>query len=124
MLAFTIDLPPVPASRPKVPRRGKPFYLPTYSAWRDGAGAFLRATGEPIRWPVVVFIEVVCKRPKKPSRPMPRGDADNYAKAALDAITSAGIWVDDVLVVEMTVRKRYTEGHEQPHTFITIQDAD
>lgn len=34
MLAFTIDLPPVPASRPKVPRRGKPFYLPTYAAWR------------------------------------------------------------------------------------------
>lgn len=55
---------------------------------------------------------------------MPIGDVDNYAKAALDAITSADIWADDKLVVEMTVRKRYTEGHEQPHTFITIQDAD
>lgn len=70
------------------------------------------------------FIEVVCKRPKKPANVMPIGDVDNYAKAALDAITSADIWADDKLVVEMTVRKRYTEGHEQPHTFITIQDAD
>lgn len=124
MQAYRIELAPVPASRPKVPRRGKPYYLPTYAAWCDGAAAFLRPQGEPLDGPLVVFVEVVCKRPKKPANVMPVGDVDNYAKAALDALTSAGVWVDDKLVVEMTVRKRYTEGDEQPHTFITIEAAE
>lgn len=123
-MQFRIDLDPVPASRPKVPRRGKPYYLPTYAAWREGAAAFLPTTHEPLTGPLAVFLDVACKRPKKPSKPMPRGDADNYAKAALDAITSAGIWVDDVQVVELTVRKRYAEPGETPHTRIEIEDAE
>lgn len=121
MQAYRINLAPVPASRPKVPRRGKPYYLPTYAAWREAAAAFLRYEGEPMDGPLAVYIEVVCKRPQRPTKAMPRGDADNYAKAAMDAITSAGIWVDDVLVVDMHVRKRYTKGDEQPHTYITIE---
>lgn len=80
----------------------------------------------PIRVPVRVVVEAVCSRPKRlvprsmggtlakssklsdgrlwrPTKP----DADNVAKAALDALVLAGIILDDVQVVEVTARSLY-----------------
>ncbi|TRC85834.1 RusA family crossover junction endodeoxyribonuclease [Mesorhizobium sp. WSM4310] len=37
----------------------------------------------------------------------PRGDVDNLAMSVLDAMTSAGVWLDDSQVVELTCRKGY-----------------
>lgn len=34
-------------------------------------------------------------------------DADNLAKAVMDALTTLGVWTDDALVVTLIVRKRY-----------------
>ena len=67
--------------------------------------------------PVSVTINAVFSRPKshynksgvKASAPLlPRADADNVAKAVLDAITDSGaIWHDDTQVAKLTVDKRY-----------------
>lgn len=47
--------------------------------------------------------------PKDPTHQYPRGDVDNYAKAALDAMQAAGIIEDDNDVVMLYVLKHYTE---------------
>ena len=67
--------------------------------------------------PVSVTITAVFKRPKshynksgvKASAPLlPRADADNVAKAVMDAVTDSGaIWHDDSQVASLNVTKRY-----------------
>lgn len=51
------------------------------------------------------------KKPNSPHDPIPfvsKPDADNLAKAVMDAMTVAGWWVDDCQVVELSVRKSYS----------------
>jgi len=69
--------------------------------------------------PVSVTITAVFSRPKshynksgvKASAPLlPRADADNVAKAVMDAVTDSGaIWHDDRQVASLNVTKRYGE---------------
>jgi crossover junction endodeoxyribonuclease RusA len=42
-----------------------------------------------------------------PTRPTGTPDRDNLDKAVCDAITAAGVWVDDSQVTSGTIRKRY-----------------
>ena len=63
----------------------------------------------------------VMYRPKKPSKPFPRGDVDNIAKGPMDAVTKAtGWWVDDVQISLLLTYKRYVEPDEEPRTIIEI----
>lgn len=67
--------------------------------------------------PVSVTINAVFSRPKshynksgvKASAPLlPRADADNVAKAVMDAVTDSGaVWHDDTQVASLNVTKRY-----------------
>lgn len=125
ILTFTIELNPVPASRPKVPRKGKPYYSQNYTLWREEADAFLHYTGERLTGPLFLALDMVCTRPRQPTHAYPsRRDVDNLAKAAMDAITNAGIWVDDDQVVELNIVKRYAAAGEQPHTYIHIEQVE
>ena len=81
----------------------------------------------PFTQPIRVVIEFLFPRPKGHSlpatskRPAPvlradapvyhvaKPDADNAAKAVLDALTTVGLWTDDAIVAELVVTKRYAD---------------
>ncbi len=120
ILEVVIGLDPVPASRPRVSKFGT-YYSATYKNWKKDAARFFPQAPEALQGPLAVELEVVCKRPKKPTTTIPTGDVDNYAKAALDAVNDAKLWEDDKQVVSLTVSKRYAVGDESPRTTINIQ---
>lgn len=125
--SLVIPLEPVPASRPRAVAGRPAYYLTKYADWKKAAAKALSELPELPSFeeaPVEVWLEFVCARPKKPARPYPRGDCDNYAKAALDALTDAGLWVDDVQVVCVHSRKRYAEPGEQPGTRVRVLALD
>lgn len=41
------------------------------------------------------------------------GDVDKLTRAVLDALTTAEVWTDDALVVDLRVRKFYAGEHDQ-----------
>jgi Holliday junction resolvase RusA-like endonuclease len=105
--------------------------------WRDDIrGALLDRlpSAAPFTYPVTVCLGFVMPRPKfhyrtgrnahllrdtAPPHPIGKPDVDKLARAVLDAIGSAGVWVDDSQVVELHAAKGYgrTTG-----VLIEIQD--
>lgn len=122
-----IPLAPVPASRPRVGRWGT-YYAPTYKRWKAEAAELLRpywGTDTATMDAVYVYVEAVAKRPQKLTKQYPHPDVDNYVKAALDAITGAGvIWGDDKQVVMLFAYKRYALPDEEPHTRVVASLLD
>lgn len=116
-----LPVPPVPAARPRVGRWGT-YYPKTYQRWMAEADQLLRPLAEgaaPSPEDIHVAVHTVALKPKTGKLPAPRGDVDNYAKAALDAITKAQlVWCDDKQLITMQATKRYAVGAETPHTFI------
>lgn len=45
-------------------------------------------------------------------------DADNFAKAVMDALTASGVWADDSQVADLSVTKYYADG--EPSTVIVL----
>lgn len=98
-------------------------------AVRGNAGLF--AAGIPVRCDLTFYLP----RPKAhygsgknanvlkgsaPTRPTGKPDRDNLDKAVCDAITAAGVWVDDSQVTSGTIRKRYClEGQTGCEIYIT-----
>ena len=126
MLTVFIPGPPVPQGRARLSRTGVHIMAPASRAWRTVAVQVLtlarvRARLEPIDEIVEVKIDVVTERPESRPRLVKRdvwatkarclsggkGDADNYAKAVLDAMVNAGVLKDDHTVAVLTVRKWY-----------------
>ena len=69
----------------------------------------------PLDCPVSVEIEFVRKRPAStPKRRTPAAttapDVDKLARAVLDAVGSAGVWVDDSRVIRLVATKRLAES--------------
>lgn len=124
VLGFSAILPfdPVPASRARVPRFGKPYYTGKYAKWRPIAIGALRSMcpDEPISCPVFVRAEFIVEKPKTSKLSIPKGDLDNYLKALFDALNSSGIWVDDKQVVKAVCKKEF--GHPG-RTFVEIFGA-
>jgi Holliday junction resolvase RusA-like endonuclease len=93
---------------------------PRLKAWRrevaEAARAVLRADHVAWDFPVAVWIDARMPRPKTVSREFPtgarEGDADKIARAVLDAMTEAGVYVDDSRVVSLTIDQRYAEPPE------------
>jgi Holliday junction resolvase RusA-like endonuclease len=99
-LAFVVPGAPVPCARARVVGR-RAYTPPKTEAYEQLVAYHAMAAMGRARW--------------RPSRPGPfavelrvhraalRGDADNYAKAALDAMTRVGIWDDDRHVEKLDV---------------------
>lgn len=125
-LTVRIDLDPVPASRPRVTKRGV-FYENRYGSWRTSA-AWLLPTQRPrevFKGPLAIVVESVCARPARAANPFPMGDVDNLAKGPMDIITSdGGYWIDDKQVVSLLSTKRFAAKGESPHTVVRIEAVD
>lgn len=131
---WTLPGAPIAQARPRIARCGRRVHLyaePKSAAWRRCAADFLRSKwdGPPLDEAVWVTLLAVLPRPKRlgvGATPLhtARPDVDNLAKAALDAITAAGVLRDDCLVTTLEVSKLYALPVEGPHLLISIGTFD
>lgn len=64
-------------------------------------------------------------KPSAPEQPVGRPDLDKLVRSTLDALTDAGVFVDDARVVELSAVKVYPGGHldalDTPGAVLTIR---
>lgn len=128
---------PVACPRPRVAQGGRRTYYPArYETWRTLAVLSLRAQidGGPLLGPLAVEIEAVHARPRScpkghkpwwgPGRVFKatRPDADNIAKAVLDALDAAGWLADDGQVVDLRVRQWYAAEGEDAGIALAVRE--
>lgn len=78
----------------------------------------------PLSCPLSVTLEFIILKPKTSKRDYPRGDVDNYEKAALDHITkNMSVWEDDDQVVRLSSHKRFAVTLETPGVMVTVGSA-
>lgn len=84
------------------------------TAWRESVFKAARPNGVPVLSPgldepLIVRFMFSLKRPPSVKRPYPsvRPDVDNLTKGTCDAITEAGIWRDDGLIICEMLSKAY-----------------
>lgn len=96
--------------------------------WRDDIrAALINPHRPPFDGPVLAELEFRMPRPKghyrtgrnahllrdtAPTYPTGKPDIDKLERAVLDAITSAGVWLDDAQAVEVHHRKVYAGQHD------------
>ena len=130
LLEFTVEGTPKAQPRVRACVRGRhaSVYTPdTADAWKADVRRSAQAkcqTPEPLRGPLSVHLTFLMPRPKSrkvdvwhTSRP----DADNLAKAILDALGDACIWCDDAQVAMLGAQKRYVTGDEAPGCTVIIE---
>lgn len=113
---------PAPESL-RISRQGRVYHGERYGAFYRECQkqlAVQKAELEQLTGPLSAVLEFVCPRPKTTKRLWPVGDVDNYAKGALDAVTKSEIWLDDDLVLDLHVFKRFASIGEASATNIAI----
>lgn len=111
-LEIILPICPTPQERPRLTRTGHAYHSAKQQAReRELALALLPYRPKtPMEGPVVVLVHAKLPKPLK----LPSGknywkpDVDNLAKQILDALTRANFWHDDSQVVEISIRKSYT----------------
>jgi Holliday junction resolvase RusA-like endonuclease len=122
-LRLRIPVKPVPASRPRIPRYGKPYFPKTYKKWRDDAAKVLpQYNGTPIDYPVSVSVTFAIPRSKTSKLVVPAGDGDNFEKALYDLLVRKEYLSDDKWITTARWRKRFLPYGEQGYTTITIKE--
>lgn len=128
---FRLPVEPKPTPRPRtrvIAMKGRApiatIYSPKdYQEWQKEMLAALQ-TAAPVWFDGAVAVTVECfgTRPKTSKLAAPRGDADNYGKGVLDAITKDGrFWSDDAQVLDLTIRKRWAPLGEPGHIIVTLE---
>lgn len=89
--------------------------------------------GKQFEGPVMLFLDFFFKRPKShmckkglketaPSKHTSRPDADNLAKAVMDALGDAGLFRDDAQVSHLVVQKGYSDSDITGVQIIFLED--
>ena len=143
LATFTVPGQPEGKGRPRCsviggkPRMRTPTKTRQYEARIATAAAFAWAGRPPLDVPVSVEVRAVKSRPKSRPKSVPldawktnqrawRGakpDADNVAKAVLDALTMAGVLLDDVWAVRVVALSLYAAKGEAARTEVRIVRA-
>jgi Holliday junction resolvase RusA-like endonuclease len=127
VLAFDAIGPPVGQGAIRHLGKGRPAIhqnAKTLLPWRDVIGyrALAAMRGHPCGWPIAkvlpVAVDLTFTVPKpavvaerRRTYPVTRPDIDHLERAVLDALTIAGVWVDDSQVVAVSKRKTYPAEH-------------
>lgn len=98
------------------------FYAKGYADWKKQALLYLPDNRDPVfTTEIAVLTEFIVKKARTTKRRFPRGDTDNFEKAAWDAVTNCGaVWDDDDLIVTNLSHKRYVTEGEEPNTRLLI----
>lgn len=112
-IVLNIDAMPVSTNRIWLKTRNGRVYLnPVYKEFKEIVALSIRGLRIPDDWPFCcVDITVFPLRRN--------GDADNYIKSTLDALTAAGFWKDDKVVAE--VRCRFGAPSERGAELIVVE---
>ncbi len=118
-----LPMKPVPASRARIPRYGKPYFPKTYATWRKVAHKLVPESSlEPIAHPVRILVTFLIPRAKTSKLIVPWGDGDNFEKALYDLLTRKNYLEDDKWLVTGTWRKRFLPHGEEGYTDVVIID--
>lgn len=138
MLEFVVPDEPVAKGRPKFSARGGfvKVYTPSDTlkheervrgyALQAMKGMNLKPSGRPLYVKIYIFKAIPASWSKVKTQlaidgeilPTGKPDADNYAKAVLDALNGV-VWLDDCQITDLYVKKRYSE---HPHTKVIVQE--
>lgn len=122
-LTITLDIAPVPFSRPRF-NKGRGFNAPKYASFKAKAGWLMRAKfRKPAHLtPIGVHMIFAIVRPPTIKRPYPsvKPDGDNLVKAIFDAGNKI-LWEDDALIVFHSALKIYAD---KPTITIEISEFD
>jgi Holliday junction resolvase RusA-like endonuclease len=115
-----------PEAQPR-PRWGMGrFYSPKTAFWKS---AFMAAKAnrsrpafdhEPIALSITLFFTRPKSTPKWVAWKISKPDADNVAKAVMDAMTAAGWWNDDAIVAHLIVYKVYADAPQDPGARVIV----
>jgi Holliday junction resolvase RusA-like endonuclease len=127
-ISFAIQGVPKGQPRPRAfafKGKARVFDPGTAEAWKSQIAEAARPhlPAEPLGGPLVLSIDFYFPRPKKhflktglrlgaPTWFCSKPDADNAAKAVMDALTTLGLWHDDAQVVSLIVRKVFGSAAE------------
>lgn len=120
-----IPLTPVPASRPRIPRWGKPYFSGRYKVWRDEAYEVVpEYTGEPADFPVIATVQFCIPRARTSKLVLPQGDGDNYEKAVYDLLQKKKYLSDDKWIAEASWRKEFLPYGAEGYCHIELEEHD
>ena len=122
-LPLTVRIPtkPIAASRPRVPRYGKPYFPKTYKRWRDTADELVNASQLNVDFPVRVEVLFAIPRARTSKLIVPQGDGDNFEKALYDFLQRKEFLTDDKWITSATWRKRFLPFGAEGYTEVTIR---
>lgn len=108
-MKFTLNINPVPASRPKVSKYST-YYGKKYTAFRKEVKPLIEELDlTPLEGPITISLTFNVSKPKTSKLDYPTGDVDNYCKAVLDSLNGY-LYVDDKQIVHLQASKQFVEG--------------
>lgn len=89
----------------------------------EAAKALDDADAEAFEGPLKVAASFVLPRPKSAMKriwPFKKPDLDKLLRSVFDALTDAGVWLDDAQVVKVIAEKRYAESNQRTGALLSI----